>query len=105
MPYVYIKYEKYYWIDQIELAYSQYFQCYNFKESWLDNRKHKSDSIMKYVRRRESKERTRSNRLYLLPSLFRLRLPPCSPCLSYLPHPPLFKLLNDSLTRGTRNSK
>ena len=56
MPYTHYDNNKYYWMEQIDFAYSQY--CGLSKEnlqSWLDGKKHMSRSIMSYVRRQQRK--------------------------------------------------
>ena len=58
MPYTYYDNNEYYWIEQIEFAYSQY--CRFSKEnlqSWLDGNKRTSRSIMKYVKQHRTERR------------------------------------------------
>ncbi|RIA99415.1 hypothetical protein C1645_811442 [Glomus cerebriforme] len=54
LPYTEYKYSKYYWIDQIYLAYNQYYGLSKENlQSWLDDKKPKFHSIMKYVAQRK----------------------------------------------------
>jgi hypothetical protein len=52
-----------YWKEQIDFLYSQYCDLsIENLQSWLDNRKHMLDSLMKYVEQ-ESKE---TNKIFIL---------------------------------------
>ncbi|GBC09502.1 hypothetical protein RclHR1_08910006 [Rhizophagus clarus] len=47
--------KKYYWKEQVDLAYTQYYGLSKKKKkkNWLENKKQEFDSIMNYVRQRE----------------------------------------------------
>ncbi|GBB84633.1 hypothetical protein RclHR1_01120021 [Rhizophagus clarus] len=68
MPYSYNEPTKYYWKENVYLAYSQY-NCLseNEKKIWLDNMKYIFNSIMDYVKQRKLQERSPSR---LQPYLF-----------------------------------
>ncbi|GBC09503.1 hypothetical protein RclHR1_08910007 [Rhizophagus clarus] len=64
MPCAHVGYffcEKYYWKEQVDLAYSQYYGLSKKrKKNWLKDKKQEFDSIMNYVRQRElRKEKAR----------------------------------------------
>jgi hypothetical protein len=60
MPYTHTGFiicNKYYWIEQIDLAYYQYYGLSEKKKKiWLDNSRHIFDSTMNYVRQRHLRE-------------------------------------------------
>jgi hypothetical protein len=106
MPYSsagYIFCEYYYWIEQIDLAYSQYYGLSETnQQSWLRDKRLTLDSIMKYVNKRKRKLRRngwylRYHRLRLYsspPNPIRFILPPLSPPITSPPPPPLSRFLD-----------
>jgi hypothetical protein len=112
--------KKYYWKEQVDLAYSQYYGLsIKEKKSWLDDRKQVFNSIMNYVRQREirkskEKEQAGFQRYLLFPHVYCdiieddfsylysycSRPPPSSP-----PAPPLFKFFVQSVDKEVKNVK
>ncbi|GBC23130.2 hypothetical protein GLOIN_2v1868709 [Rhizophagus irregularis DAOM 181602=DAOM 197198] len=60
LPYTHVGFivcSKYYWIEQVDLAYYHYYNLSKSKKKiWLKNRKRIFDSIMNYVKQRELRE-------------------------------------------------
>ncbi|GES83991.1 hypothetical protein GLOIN_2v1868709 [Rhizophagus clarus] len=87
MPYThmsdFIVCRRYYWIEQIDFAYSQYYSLSKKKKKiWLDDKKIVLDSIMNYASQRELREyEERKNSWDYYP--FYLLLPPPSPYSSH----------------------
>ena len=96
MPY-YAAYHRYYWIEQIDLMYSQYHGLSRKRlQTWLDDKRKVFDSIMKYA-----EERNQFNLSYI--SLCILLSPVLTPLPSSLllplpspPPPPLSRFLDIS---------
>ena len=68
MPYTYYFYGKYYWVEQIHFAYSQYYSLSKEDlKSWLDDKKLIFESTMEYSTQRAIKhgiKRARYSRNY-----------------------------------------
>ncbi|CAB4391032.1 hypothetical protein RhiirA5_394557 [Rhizophagus irregularis] len=60
MPHTYYFYGKYYWIEQIHIAYSQYYSLSKEDlKTWLDSKKLIFDSTMEYATKRGMKHDTK----------------------------------------------